>query len=505
MRPSLRRLGARLPAAVLLGVGIAALVLWCLLPRGIGTLRMRQGQVERDRARHEERWETAHVGDVFAIGDGLRTAAQASAEVKIEAGPLLKVKPSTVLRFRGRAAESAQVSLSQGEVSIFTAEDPVLFETAAGILRVAPYSRTVLRRDARETRLEVVFGRAELQWESANARILTAGQLAVFVEASGRTLFPMDLRASARDSDKSETRDAGADRPVTDVKAPPSSEVGGDLPAQNHVSMVDVILSPEASVTVLDGWPPTQIGFVRQASCPERTELAIERGGRFVPTGASSYAFPVGPTRYRLTCGARQVAGGVVRVIKDPGHQKLVAPGPANVVDADGRTYSVLYQTAFPEIRVRWPSMAADTVSTLFIQGSAGVRQFNVKGNQFVLPPASLSEGEQQLWFEQADSNRRSRTTKLSLRFDNATPLARLNENNFVSVDEGGKAHVSGVVVEGAKVVVRGARVPVDGAGRFEASVARAPGERGFVIAVSVPRRGVFHYVRRFQTVEPSP
>ncbi|MFT3925600.1 MAG: hypothetical protein QM778_23875 [Myxococcales bacterium] len=488
--------------AALLGVLCAGLTLWWILPRGVARLEAAAGDVRRDEARAEGKFRAAHAGDAFMLGDGLKTERAATAEVQIVQGPRLKVKPSTLLRFRGRRAEGAQVLLARGSVSIFTAEEPVLFETAAGILRIAAHSRATLDRGPQQTRVEVLFGRAELEWSSAPGHALEAGEMARFVHAEGVTEFADEASKGANTPHVADARaqtpgaratDAGADAPG-DAEPIPGASLGAGVTTSGPA---DIVLPASPFLTVLDGAAPTVIGL-RSTKCQGKPTLSVERQGRFVEVG-TTHAFGVGVTRYRLLCGSQLAAAGKVRVVQDAARRNLATPPPSNVIDLDGRSYRVLYQTALPEVSVRWSSAKADSESTLVVEGPHSRQTFAVRGAHFALPPASLHEGDYRLWFEQPRSNLRSRTTRLGIHFDNATPLARLNEDALLEAAADGSAHVSGAVVEGARLSVQGKRVELDDRGRFDVVVSPQPDQRAVALAVEVPARGVFYYVRRFK------
>lgn len=499
--------------AVAVGVLLALGILWWLLPRGVAELVATVGSVERDHASAIGRFSAATRGAVFEIGDGVRTAGDASADVTLSAGPLLKVRAATLVRFRGTRGGSARVELSHGEVSIFTVEEPVLLETAAGLVRVAPRSRAVLREQGGQTWVDVVLGRAELEWASTTRREVNAGESARYDQATRLTQVVTngsEPRAPApakptptSASDAAALEDAAAiDALLPGLAAPGANAVQGtDAGAASGatdatpVSMPDVMMTPADALTLLDAAPPTLVGFSTPGCASGAATLEVEQKGRYGAVRGLVHAFDVGATRYRLRCGAKLLQAGRVRVVKDAGHRPLAELPPENQIEADGRAYTVLYQTRLPNIRVRWSSGRGQ--SQLVVESGAARQVFPASGGQADVPSGALSEGAHKLWFEQPGTDARSRTTMLEIRFDNATPLARLSEDSVPLAD--GSMNVSGIVVTGARVSVRGEAVALDAAGRFRTLVHPSADARGFAVKVELPKRSVVYYVRRFR------
>ncbi len=69
--------------------------------------------VLRDLASAEGEFRGAHVGDDFGLGDAIKTELAATAEVQIVRGPRLKMKPRTLLRFRGRRPKARRSPCSR--------------------------------------------------------------------------------------------------------------------------------------------------------------------------------------------------------------------------------------------------------------------------------------------------------------------------------------------------------------------------------------------------------
>jgi hypothetical protein len=502
----------RVVRSLALGVLLAVAILWWLLPRGVAELTVKQGLVERDHHQAPDRFERAPLGAVFVIGDGLRTGVNAHADVRLTQGPLLKVRAATLLRFRDSASGVAKLTLTRGELSIFTVEEPVLLETAAGLVRIAPRSRALLREHQGETWVDVVLGRAQLEWASTTRRELRDGESVHFDPLRREADFVR--RHGSADHEEATTAevsehvapDAGtlhkaSPTPLPRAEPPLSNDTtmlgasapSSDQPATAVALLPDLFVPAAPMLSFFDPAPPTQVGFATPR-CKEGAlpTLELERRGRSAQAPGLMHAFDPGLTHYRLRCGAKIMHTGLVRVVKDAGQRPLSALAPENQIEADGRAYTVLYQTRLPALRVRWTSARAP--NQLVVESGGARRVFPGAGSVVDLPSGTLGEGAHKLWFEQPGSDARSRTTSLQIRFDNATPMARLADE----LESDGAISVSGAVVAGARVVIGDTDVPLDAAGRFRARVVPVPGVRGFAVRVELPGRSVVYYVRRF-------
>ena len=210
-----------------------------------------------------------------------------------------------------------------------------------------------------------------------------------------------------------------------------------------------------------------------------------------------------GPHKYVVRCvdadglrGAPQASGTIV-IAHDGGAAPLPRTAPVDLIDADGRRYSVLYQTLLPKISFRWPRGPADRAISLHIERANGrVESLKAVDGSVALPASALAEGSYRFWFDvDGEAATRSPDTTLRIAFDNAAPAAEIQQ----PVDgqpSGGTVHVAGVAAEGASVSVGGAAIALDQDLRFRADVPAPVGDRSLAIRISHPSRGVHYYLR---------
>jgi hypothetical protein len=109
-----------------------------------------------------------------------------------------------------------------------------------------------------------------------------------------------------------------------------------------------------------------------------------------------------------------------------------------------------------------------------------------------VFDSGALRDGEHRLTY--VAGGRRSATTIVRVRFDNAAPTAHIREPRGAVAR--GSVHVAGMAIEGATVSVGGTPLPLDGDNRFEGDVAAPADLDAIAIRFAHPRSGVHYYLR---------
>src|SRR5262245_51753660 len=105
-------------------VAIAALALAACSRCGgsVAELLEKSGTVERNEVGVTE-WGDAPVGQMFSIGEAVRTGASSTARLRVGARGGVRMQPSTVLRFlRDRPERAPDVRLEAGEVELESAD-----------------------------------------------------------------------------------------------------------------------------------------------------------------------------------------------------------------------------------------------------------------------------------------------------------------------------------------------------------------------------------------------
>ncbi len=223
--------------------------------------------------------------------------------------------------------------------------------------------------------------------------------------------------------------------------------------------------------------------------------------------GSIPVFFPEGTQRYQLRClsggtPARSVtARGRVRIVRSSGQAPLPRTAPESTVEADGRTYTVLYQNQLPAITAHWPG-GPSGASVLVVGSGGSARRYNASGPRHRLAPGALSEGTVRLHFESPSTGRRSRDTTVVIRFDPSAASASLTEPSDGSFSPGSTVRVAGVALPGWTVQAGGRDIPVGSDQRFSGQVT-VPASGVLVVRLARTGHGVHYYVRRARAATP--
>ena len=208
-----------------------------------------------------------------------------------------------------------------------------------------------------------------------------------------------------------------------------------------------------------------------------------------------------GTRSYQVRCDGAPAsepgASGVLSLRRDTGDVPLPRRPPANVIDADGRRYTVLFQTRLPQLTLAWPDAPAGAErAQLHLDSGGAERVIDGASLRRPLAAGTLAEGTYTFWY-QAPNGKQSPRTTLSIRFDNAAPTAQFFRPTAPGKGAAGVVTVDGVTVDGAKVSVGGQPVAVDARGRFRTEAAPLEGDDAVAVRLEHPRTGVHYYVRR--------
>ena len=299
--------------------------------------------------------------------------------------------------------------------------------------------------------------------------------------------------------------------PAETAVAPPAAaaaDASGTTREGRGDARADVTITAGESATLHDGRPPLGVRLRLDGLCPG--EAVVELGGRghhrerLVGMQAVVFRLKPGAKPYSVRCagdrdGSAPRAAGVLSLRRDTGYVPLARRAPANVIDADGRRYTILFQTRLPQLTLAWPKAPAGAAGLeLHLESPAGARVLSIPNPDRPVPAGTFQEGTYSWWYTAGEGKQSPKTT-LVIRFDNAAPTAQF----FRASTDGGVARprgsipVDGVTVDGAKVSVGGNPLPLDGRGRFRADVAPQPGDDAIAVRLELPRTGVHYYVRR--------
>jgi hypothetical protein len=278
-------------------------------------------------------------------------------------------------------------------------------------------------------------------------------------------------------------------------------QADGTFVAQ-EAPQADLDVRAGESLTVHDPSPKTVLRVQFQGRC-ENGVLTFKNGkrsGEVNGHGAATLEFPSGSTSYQLRCRdtsgklGEVVASGKINVSRDSGTRPVPKAPPSNIVEVDGRAYTLVYQNLLPRVTVRWSKAPPDASGfTLNHKGPAGTRKLKVGDATYSFSSGSLAEGSHTFFFE--GGGRVSRQTGVTISFDNAAATVSLSGAQAAA--PGATLPLSGTALPGWEVSVAGKPVPLDNDGRFSVSATMPATGKPIVVQVSHPSRGTHLYFRR--------
>ncbi len=456
----------------------------------LARLEATHGAVDRDTASKTGAWSAAAVGSGFQVGDGVRTAGGATAELRLSDATGLKLQEKTLLRFLATppGKKTHALDVQAGEVVFDVGRESLEIETPAGPARLEPGSRVRLRRTDQGTRFSVEIGAAHLT--EAHRDVQPGESIEVGI---GRAVIERIAAATPSASDPP----SAAASPSSSA-APPSPTASAEDHRAHGPDVADLLAAAGDSLIVHDPHPPTVVAF-NASRCAGLAVLEVGAKKRETIGAAKvTAAFAAGSSRYRLRCDAESApfAEGTVSVLADAGSRRLASGAPNNRIDADGRRYTILYQSLLPKVSVRWPNPPRAGSFQLFVQSQGkGKKQFAAASPSYALPAGTLNEGSHELWF--GAGSELSRKTTVVVQFDNAAPTASIASPAERGFAPGSAVSVAGTALPGWTVSVAGRELTQDSQQRFSGEVT-APGDTSaLAIRFAHPQRGVHYYLRR--------
>jgi hypothetical protein len=496
-------------------VGLAALAISaCSRPAPVATLLEATGIVERGKS---EAWVDVAPGAPFIIGDTLRTGAASRARLALAGGGVIRVGESARLRFQqggvsGQPMPAIAIELGSAEVDETVA--PVSILTALGAARLERGAHVRVRADGQTSTLEVVVGRA-VMLEAGQEVPIDAGH-GVRIRLGSAEVERFALKVGEAIVEAAAPAGTAPDAGPTAPPAPPEAAVetvaakqptddAGRSPGDSD--RADITVDAGESATLHDGRALAAVRLRVAGLCPDGA--VVELGGhghhRERLSGSRTVVLRLRPGAqpYRVRCAgderkAEPRAAGVLSLRRDTGNVPLARRAPVNVIDADGRRYTVLFQTRLPELTLAWPAgPRGATGLELHLDSGTGERVVQSASPSRPLPAGTVKEGTYTFWYRAPDGKESPKTT-LSVRFDNAAPTAQFFRTPAgATKNPHGAIAVDGVTVEGAKVSVGGQPLAVDARGRFRVEAAPLDGDDAIAVRLEHPRTGIHYYVRR--------
>jgi hypothetical protein len=520
-----RRASSCSRAAIVVVAALAAGGSGCRREAPVATTLEVTGAVHRG---NNGTWQVASPGTPFGIGDLLQTFASSQARLALAGGGVIRVGENARLRFQrggvvGQRAPDIAVELGSAEVEETT--DAISIFTAMGPARIERGAHVRVRADGETASLEVVVGRAVMLEQGREVPIDAGGGVRIRLGSAEVERFALKVGPAVVEQAQGEepdgrsggsptsagSPDAGA-APSADEAAPSQATPTAQPAAagrtdRGETGRADISLTAGESATVHDGRSALAVRLRLGGLCPGDAVVELDGGGhrREQLTGASAVVLRLksGTRSYRVRCAGDRAdaaarASGALSLRRDTGNVPLARRAPTNVIDADGRRYTVLFQTRLPQLTLAWPDAPAGAGRLeLHLDSGSGERVVAGASPTRPLPSGTVREGTYTFWYSAPDG-KQSRKTTIAVRFDNAAPTAQFFRTGAsAGKDAHGPIAIDGVTVEGAKISVAGEPLAVDGHGRFRTEAAPLEGDDAVAVRFDHPRTGVHYYVRR--------
>jgi hypothetical protein len=504
--------------------GLAALVASALIAgaackRGdvVADLVSGTGSVEGER---KQAWSPVSAGARFYAGEAVRTGPLSSARLGFTGGRALRMAEKSLVRFAvGPVAKTVSIGVELGQADIEEGAGEFFVDTILGRARLEAGTHMRIMSDGKAARYEVLVGKAMFEGAvgevAAGDGILAGGgtrfdRYKISVGAAQVEPSPPPAEAAAAPAAPEppapppppEPPEAVAEAPV---RAPPAAAAAGreaeELEVEPEPRAADVAVPAGESATIHDRHAPVLVRLTWEKTC-DRGALELVAGSRkrrrAVQGTSSVLTLAPGSYRYQLACSGAETLTGSLAVRRDPGTAPVPKRPPVNLIDADGRRYTVLYQNRLPALTFAWPKAPVGASFALHIESGGRSRDLPIKASRHVLPSGAVGEGEHQFWFTTSDGATSSPRTSLAVRFDNAAATAQLRAPRDGQRWGDEEIEVVGVALEGSSVSVAGEPLPVDAQGRFQGAVPRPGGPvRSLAVRLAHPRSGVHYYIRR--------
>jgi hypothetical protein len=268
-------------------------------------------------------------------------------------------------------------------------------------------------------------------------------------------------------------------------------------------SYFDFRITAGESLTIHDPRPPTALQFQFGGKCAGGGIIELDKDARFrtakISAGkeAANVSISSGGWHYRLRCTTNgnegpAVASGRVAVTRDDGRRALPKLPPSNPIEADGRTWTVSYQSVIPTLVISMKGTGSKF--RLHLAQGGNDQTFDASKPSVTVPGSRLKEGTYTYWFDR-DGVKQDKISTLKIDFDQTAPQVYI-ESPANGRAWSGDLDVRGAVLPGWTAAVDGITIPIDGQRRFSAKVG-TPAGTALAIKLSHPQRGVHYYLRR--------
>ena len=259
--------------------------------------------------------------------------------------------------------------------------------------------------------------------------------------------------------------------------------------------------------TIHDPKGSTALQFNFNGKCPSGGVVEMDHDARFRTPRVSegkdnaNMLAQSGGWAYRLRCNGGNgpgaaVASGRIVVVRDNGRRPLPPKAGKNPIDADGRNYSVSYQSLIPIIEVHYKGTGSDFKLHLATGGAE--ETFDSNKPVIEIPGKQLKEATYTFWVEH-DGIKQEKATTLKIDFDQTAAQVYI-EAPLDGAAFAGDVLVSGAALPGWTAKVDAVEIPIidPNTRRFRATVEPpSGGALALAIRLSHPQRGIHYYIRR--------
>lgn len=176
----------------------------CSGSAALAILTKEKHSVTRDFAAKMGKWQTAALGARFSTGDGVKTGAAASAELKLDDGSLLRLQSNTTVRFLDHPPGKGQAGfdIETGEATLHVGGSPLKLQTTFGVATINAGSVVRLRRSRNGFRYEVKVGMARLATAKGNVQIQSGHGVEIGIGQAVVDSYALTPMASAAASEQ---------------------------------------------------------------------------------------------------------------------------------------------------------------------------------------------------------------------------------------------------------------------------------------------------------------
>jgi len=450
------------------------------------------GDVQRDRQASPGQFARASVTDSLYLGDGLRTGARSSAELRLVPDGSARIEERTLVRFMSeRPADGVErLTIVEGVIEIDAHSIDLELDTGHGVARVKGGGRIRARAaQPNDVQLDILVGRVQIERPGLTPQPGAAGETIVLVAPR-----PPDTTRPIEEATPQAEPESPQAGPEPSIPEEPTGE--GNL---EIVKSIDFRLGQLESAVVHAASVPVDIALPLDP-CPEPHVIEMNAGKRRSARTQSSdrsvsVRLKAGAQRLTIRCGG-QKKELTLRIVRDAATLELPKTAPGVDVSADGRRYTVRYQNLLPSVRLSWPAAEPSGRYILHVKrGQAREQRFEGDKPEKQLRSGELAEGDYSFWFETREG-KRSRESGLRISFDNTARSAYLSE----PIENGQAAaqqRVAGAALVRSQVSVAGVNLKLDSQGRFEGLIPHSADENAIAVRVSHPSTGVHYYLRR--------